>query len=186
MLMCWTLLMACGQKEQGTQNTAEEPTSDPVSSPTSDPSTEPSASPTSDPSSEPSSSPTSDPSSEPTSEPTSEPLEIAGSYSDNIGSEHVISQTLWLIDYGSSEQYYYHIEEYSNSEDFLVAENDPDNGPPEAGAWSRFDWVYQPDGSLWVCQTQSTAPTVQDALNAQAPDVNDAGSCTPYGWMQLY
>ena len=180
MLMFWMMIFACGQKEQNSVDSSEsEDTAVAVE--------EPSVEPTSDPSTgdDPGEEPSSDPASEPTSEPTLEPLELVGSYSDNIGSEHVITQDLWLIDYGSNEQYYYHIDQYSNDEDYLIAENDDANGSPESGAWSRFDWVYHAD-TLWVCQTMSTATSQQEALAAEPPDVDIAGSCTPYGWMQLY
>ena len=118
---------------------------------------------------------------------TEEELEIIGSYIDNYSSEHVITQNGWLIDYGSLEEYYYIITQFSNTDTFLVAENDNSNGIPEAGAWSRFDWTYDQNDALWVCQTTNIAENQEAALATEKPDNSNPSStgCEPYGWLKL-
>ena len=116
----------------------------------------------------------------------SDPLELIGTYTDNTGSEHVITSSHWTIDYGPLEPYSYYISQYNNDEQTVIAENAPQNGAPEAGAWSRFDWTVNSDG-LWVCQTTNTATTEAEAMTTPSADVSDiADGCRPYGWLQLF
>ncbi len=197
MTMFLYLFLACQEKgdpspddtasnrEPGSESNTETGT-DPSTEPSSEPGaeTEPSTEPSSETAQEPSTEPSSEPAAEPTTEPTQNPIEIIGSYLDNTSAEHRITEDSWLIDYGGSDQYYYLFSQYSNSDQYVIAENDANNPPPEPGAWSRFDWYF--DGpTLWACQTISNAPSEAAALNTEKPDFGDTDSCRPYGWMRL-
>ena len=200
-MMLWLLTFACQQKESNQteidatdqptgEDTAElsgEPSDEPSSNPSNEPSGETSSEPSGETSSEPSSNPSDEPSNEPTDEPSQEPLEIAGSYIDNTSTEHVITQTSWLLDYGAGEQYFYSITQYDNTMQYVIAENSENNGVLEAGYWSRFDWTYL-DNHLWVCQTTSNAATEAAALSTEAPDKSNPAEegCRNYGWLRLY
>jgi hypothetical protein len=170
------------------EDTSSEASQEPSSE--SDPASEPSIE--TEPSSEPSSNPTNEPTNDPSTEPSSEeepigPLEIVGSYIDNYSTEHLITDSSWLIDYGSLDEYYYLITQYSNVDQYVIAENDDNNGALEAGRWSRFDWTYDANSYLWVCQTVSDALTEELALSTEAPDKSNPsqGGCRNYGWMRL-
>ncbi len=115
------------------------------------------------------------------------PLEIIGSYIDNLSTEHLITDESWLVDYGGLDQYYYMISQYSNESQYVIAENSPNNPPPEPGAWSRFDWTYDGNGHLWVCQTTFEARSESEALQTPAADASNPsqGGCDPYGWWRL-
>ena len=199
-MMLWLLTIACQQKETNqteidatedptSEDTAEasiEPSGEPSANPSDEPSQEASSEPSGEPSGEPSSNPSDEPSNEPTDDPSQDPLEIAGSYIDNTSTEHVITQTSWLLDYGPTEQYFYHITQYDNVMQYVIAENDASNGVLEAGYWSRFDWTYA-DNHLWVCQTTSNAATEAAALSTEVPDKSNPAEegCRNYGWMRL-
>ena len=198
MTFIWLLFSACMQKETSQTETdvQDGPSSEETEEPSSEASTEPSsetdpAEASQEPSNEPSSNPTSEPTNEPTTEPSSDPnsgpLEIVGSYIDNYSAEHLITSTSWLIDYGSLDEYYYIITQYSNTDQYVIAENDENNGTLEAGKWSRFDWTYDASNNLWVCQTSSDSLTEQLALNTEAPDKSNPaqGGCRNYDWMRL-
>lgn len=196
-MMLWLLSLACTQKEsdQTRVDATGEQTSEDTGAQAANPSGEPSsdtdeeeneasAEPSGEPSVEPSSE---EPSDESSDEPSQEPLEIAGSYIDNTSTEHVITQNSWLFDYGAGEQYFYHITQYDNAMQYVIAENSENNGIAEAGFWSRFDWTYQ-DNHLWVCQTTSNAATEAAALSTETPDKSNPGEegCRNYGWLRLY
>jgi hypothetical protein len=175
MTLIWLLSTACMQKEP-TQTEIDVGLDEPSSEASTEPSTEPS------------SEASTEPSTEPSSDPNSGPLEIIGSYIDNYSTEHVITATSWLLDYGSQEQYFYSITQYSNTDQYVIAENDESNGSLEAGKWSRFDWTYDASNSLWVCQTTSDALSEELALSTEAPDKSNPSEvgCRNYGWMHLY
>ena len=196
-MILWIFTLACAQKEpnqtevdvneDSTSEDTAAPSTEPSSNPSDEPSSEASTEPSAEPSTEPSANPSDEPSTEPGDEPSQEPLEIVGSYLDNTSSEHVITQISWLIDYGSNEQYFYRITQYDNAMQYLIAENDESNGVLEAGFWSRFDWTYDTNNQLWVCQTTSDSVSEEIALNTDAPDKSNPAQegCRNYGWMRL-
>src|SRR5262249_34004777 len=103
-------------------------------------------------------------------------LVIAGSYTDPFGTNHVITDTSWDQ---SSEGYAstYAIASYDNDAQFLIAENDANNGY-NASLWSRFDWVEH-DGVLYYCQTTFDAASEDDANAVERGEDTDptTGGC---------
>ena len=195
-MMLWLLSFACMQKESAqtepdaTGDLTNEDTGDSAEESSGEPSADPDEEenePSTEPSGEPSGEPSNEENEEPSDEPSQGPLEIAGSYMDNTSTEHVITQNSWLFDYGAGEQYFYHITQYDNALQYVIAENSENNGVLEAGFWSRFDWTYQ-DNHLWVCQTASNAATEAAALSTETPDKSNPGEegCRNYGWLRLY
>ncbi len=107
-------------------------------------------------------------------------LEIIGSYTDNYTSDHEVSQTTWVT-MGST----FHISQYSNADDYLVAENDASNAY-NPSQWSRFDWTTDGAGDLFYCQIVYDAADEDTALAASDADRGDLSSgCNSFAWSQL-
>lgn len=105
-------------------------------------------------------------------------LAIVGTYMDNFGDTHTISQTEWTNSAGS-----FAISQYSNDEMWLVAQNAETN-MYDPGLWSRFDWTW--DGEqLYYCQTIYNGATIEDALAGSADAGDLAAGCSGFSWSQL-
>jgi hypothetical protein len=106
-------------------------------------------------------------------------LEIAGTYVDNWGMDHEVTQTTWTT-MGSS----FAIAQYSNAEDWLVAHNAASNAY-NPDLWSRFDWTVASD-TLYYCQTAFDAADEAAALATAPADRADLETgCGGYGWSRL-
>ena len=108
-----------------------------------------------------------------------ERLEIIGSYVDDYDSTHDVTQTLWTMD--SSV---FHITQFDNEADFLVAQNDAAN-EWNAELWSRFDWTF--DGSdLYYCQiAYDAADEATAAANTSADQADLTTGCAGFAWTKL-
>jgi hypothetical protein len=117
---------------------------------------------------------------------TSDPLVLIGSWTDQEGSEHVISETAWVIDFGAGEQYSYALTAYDNAAGWVVGENGSGN-VGEVGYWSRFDFAVDGGGTAYICQTTALAADEAAALATAAADVSGAPSsdCPGWGWQRL-
>lgn len=106
-------------------------------------------------------------------------IEISGSWVDNFGVTHNISNMNWTS--GSSR---YNITAYDNDLDFAVGQNDAIN-PTNPGLWSRFDWTS--DGSnYYFCQTTSAAETSDMARDTPAADATSLETgCGGLAWTKL-
>lgn len=111
---------------------------------------------------------------------TQDALEIAGSWVDNYAGSHEITQSTWVMDMGGT----FHISQYSNGDDFLIAQNDAANAY-NPDLWSRFDWTY--DGSdLYYCQSAYDAASEAAALAATPANASDLNSgCGGFAWSAL-
>lgn len=108
-------------------------------------------------------------------------LEITGSYNDNFGGSHEITQSTWTQDFGGRAVFILTITSFTNSEDYLVGEN-------EDGTFSRIDWtVFNSD--LYFCTTAFAQATADDAEAAGegVADKTDpsAGGCGIFTWSRL-
>ncbi len=112
-------------------------------------------------------------------------LEIAGSYMDEWGISHEISDDAWKMDTGMGSVDTYHVLSFDNDANYLVAQNDAQNAF-NPNLYSRFDWT-EFDGALWYCQTVFDAATPQDAENATPADPTDpsVGGCGSFPWTNL-
>ena len=115
-----------------------------------------------------------------------ETLELVGNYFDNFGGEHFITESIWEMDF-DGEVYSYSITQYDNQQGYVIARNSDDNGPGEAGFWSRFDWTYGDDDMLWFCQTTAEAISEEAAFAFPAANEEDLSfdGCPGYGWLYL-
>lgn len=106
-------------------------------------------------------------------------LEIIGSYTDDWNYDHDITQTEWTMDTSV-----FHISQYENDDDFLVAQNDAAN-QYNPDLWSRFDWTL--DGTdLYYCQIAFDAATEAAALADTSADRADlATGCAGFEWSKL-
>ncbi|MFH1811970.1 MAG: calcium-binding EGF-like domain-containing protein [Pseudomonadota bacterium] len=110
---------------------------------------------------------------------TEEPLEIIGSYVDDWGFDHEITQASW-VNMGST----FHTSQYSNAEDWLVAHNDAAN-TYNPDLWSRFDWTHS-SGQLYYCQSAFDAASEQAALAVTPANSGDLSTgCGGYAWSTL-
>ena len=113
-----------------------------------------------------------------------ESVAIAGDWMDDSGTAHVIDNESWVqtASWGTNV---FHITQVNNAQEFLIAQNDADNGfNPDL--WSRFDWTTW-NGSVWYCQTTYDAASEQDAFSAPRADDSDPenGGCGSFAWSQL-
>ena len=73
-----------------------------------------------------------------------DPLEIIGSYHDNWGGSHTIDEASWSDVYGGI----FHISQFDNDSDWLIAQNDAENSYiPDL--WSKFEWTTGENGGLF-------------------------------------
>jgi hypothetical protein len=108
------------------------------------------------------------------------PLEIIGSYVDDYGFDHEITQTEWET-MGSV----FHITQFSNADDYAVAQNDAANAY-NPNLWSRFDWTRDANGDLFYCQISYDAATEAAALAATGADRGDlSAGCSGFAWSKL-
>jgi hypothetical protein len=101
------------------------------------------------------------------------PLDILGDYTDEYATDHEVRQDVWTADANI-----YNLTQYSNAEQWVVAQNDSTHGwAPDL--WSRFDWTWDFDGNLWLCQTAFDAADEAAALATPASDASDPaiGGC---------
>lgn len=112
------------------------------------------------------------------------PLAIAGTYMDQFGSPHVITQSVWDSSSGGFTLVF-NITSYSNEKQVLFADNDAGNDF-NAGLYSRFVWVRS-GGDLYFCQNPFDAPSPADAVLAPPPDPGDPANsgCDAFAWSQL-
>jgi len=112
-------------------------------------------------------------------------LAIVGTYADDWGTAHVITDDTWTQTYPGAAPYVFHVTQYANDEGWLVAQNDGAN-EFSGGLWSRFDWVWS-GAELYYCQSAYDAASEEAAAAAAAADASDpAGAgCGPGPWTRL-
>ncbi len=107
-------------------------------------------------------------------------LGIAGSWIDDWGSFHDITDATWVMDASV-----FHIASFDASADFLVAQNDGQNRW-SPGLWSRFDWTFDESGDLYYCQIAYAAASESEALASDSADRTDlSAGCAGFGWSRL-
>lgn len=108
-----------------------------------------------------------------------EALEIIGSWVDEASFAHEITQSEWSIDTSI-----FHISQFDNTEEFLVAQNDAAN-TYNPSLWSRFDWLFD-SGDLYYCQIAYDAADEATAAATTTADRTDlAAGCAGYAWSPL-
>lgn len=105
-------------------------------------------------------------------------LAIVGTYMDEFGDTHTITESLWTNSAGE-----FAISEWNNEEMWLVAQNAESNEFSPL-LWSRFDWTWDGD-VLYYCQSVFDGATMEDALAGSANrDSLDMG-CGGFPWTRL-
>jgi hypothetical protein len=105
-------------------------------------------------------------------------LAIVGSYADDFGDTHTISETEWTNSAGS-----FAISQWDNDEMWLVAQNAETN-MYNPGNWSRFDWAWDAE-QLYYCQSVFDGATIDDALAGGADGSDLAMGCGGFPWSRL-
>jgi hypothetical protein len=113
-------------------------------------------------------------------------LAITGTYTDDFGADHTITDSLWTTAYSGYPTSYFSITAYDNASNYVIAENDAGNSY-YGSRFSRFDWHVDGDGDLWFCQTTYNAPTESDALATPRADDSDPANlgCGGFSWAKL-
>jgi len=105
-------------------------------------------------------------------------LEIVGSYTDEFGDMHEVSEDSWTNSGGS-----FAIESYDNSDMWVVAQNAGDNEYfPDM--WSRFDWAWEGE-TLYYCQSVYDGATQEDAAAGDADAADLTMGCGGFAWTNL-
>jgi hypothetical protein len=107
-------------------------------------------------------------------------ISLAGSYTDQWGSDHVVAWGSWTQDDSS-----YALTRWNSAEGWAVGQNASENDfNPDL--WSRFDWA-EVGGSLWYCQTNFAADTEATAEDTPAADPSDPATtgCDGFAWTNL-
>ena len=111
-------------------------------------------------------------------------LEIVGSYSDDWGTTHTITESSWTQHSEGMDDSVFEIAAYDNDADFLVAQGAAGN-PFNPGKWSRFDWT-ESAGALYFCQIVFDAETQEAATANTGADRSDLeAGCNGFGWSRL-
>lgn len=111
-------------------------------------------------------------------------LEIAGTWTDEWGGDHLITDTTWTMT--GMVAGVFAISQYDNDLDFLIAHNDASN-PYSPGLWSRIDWTTW-QGALYFCQIAYDKATESEALATEPADRIDptsTGCGGPFPWSKL-
>lgn len=105
---------------------------------------------------------------------------IVGTYQDDYGLAHRITQSTWVMDTSV-----FHIVQVDNPHAFLTAHNDTNNQSfPDK--YSRFDWAHDEQSVLYFCQTAYDAETAEKALQTAAANAGDLTSgCSGFPWSKL-
>jgi hypothetical protein len=112
------------------------------------------------------------------------PVAIAGTWSDQWGSNHSINNVAWTMGAGESSSRFTFVT-VENDSGFAIAQNDLEN-EFSAGKWSRFDWTWS-GANLYFCQTAFDAETREAAEAVPAADPTDPvnSGCGGFGWTIL-
>lgn len=106
-------------------------------------------------------------------------LDLTGDFIDNYGTPHSINAFSWMMDTSI-----FHILEYSNEEDWAIAQNDsaysynPD-------LYSKFEWMTDSTGAIFYCQSDFDAETAEEAMTAAADKADLETGCDGWPWSQL-
>lgn len=111
-------------------------------------------------------------------EATGETLAIVGTYTDEYGDTHVISEESWENGAGS-----FAIATYDNTGMWIVAQN-ADSNEFFPGLWSRFDWTMDGD-TLLYCQSAFDGATQADAEAASADPSDLMMGCGGFAWTNM-
>jgi hypothetical protein len=110
-------------------------------------------------------------------------LDIVGLYDDEYGQVHSIGDAAWTLsatDYSSSYDYVL----IDNDASFIVAQNSADNDY-SAGLFSRLDWLFDAEGSLYYCQCVYDAQSPDSALACESDRDDLSMGCADFAWSLL-
>ena len=110
--------------------------------------------------------------------------EISGTRDDFFNTTHVIGPGLWTQTFQDGGQFIFHIKEFDNSADFLLAQNDGANAF-SPNLFSRFDWFFS-QFDLFYCQSIFDALDLATARAASADRNNLVSGCGGgFRWSEL-
>ena len=86
---------------------------------------------------------------------------LLGAFTDDYGSTHVVSDTLWA--HGGTLRY--RIVKWNEAGQYLIAQNDAGN-PSDGNLWTRIDWMPLPEMAPYewgFCLSAYKAATAEEA-----------------------
>ena len=92
-------------------------------------------------------------------------MDLHGDFVDGTGAPHSVNPFTWAIGTGPS---LFHILEYSNDEDYAIAQNDPGNAT-YGGLYSKLEWSTNEDGEWFYCHSTPDATSTNDAKTVKPP-----------------
>ncbi|MEO7983366.1 MAG: hypothetical protein ABI688_04715 [Bacteroidota bacterium] len=114
----------------------------------------------------------------------SAPSSLLGNFTDDYGISYSINDILWV----QHPNIKYHIIQWNEQEQYLVARNDVAN-PSEAGLYTRIDYMYfeKMEPFKWgFCLTVYNAKTQKEALTtAKADRQNPRKGCGGYPFSRM-
>lgn len=112
------------------------------------------------------------------------PIVLQGSFTDDYGSNYVISGKEWQ--HGKNMKY--HLLHYDKTGNFLIARND-DANPTEPGLYTRIDITFFKNAEPWLwgyCLTAYDASTLKTAMETPAADsLNPRKGCNGYPFTRM-
>ncbi len=115
---------------------------------------------------------------------TKAPAFLLGSFQDDYGIKYTISDSLWF----QREAVKYHIIEWNQQEQWVLAKNNPLN-PSEPGKYTRIDYrqFEKMEPFLWgYCYTIYDADTKEKALKAISADrANPKKGCNGFPFSRM-
>ncbi|MGB1700312.1 MAG: hypothetical protein ACPHRO_10180 [Nannocystaceae bacterium] len=110
-------------------------------------------------------------------------LEIVGTYADEYDQVYEIGDSAWTIssmDYVSQFDYV----TIDNDNAFIIAQNSLENDF-SGGLFSRLDWTFDAEGSLYVCQCAYDAMTPEIAMDCVSDADDLLMGCGGFSWSLL-
>ncbi len=111
------------------------------------------------------------------------PIEVEGVWFDGWDFQ-IIDDATWTLGAPPAQSDHL-ISDYSNADDWAVAQNAPDH-PWNPDLWSLFEWTWFGD-AWWICQTAFDAASEEEALAADPADpaAPDTDGCGGFPWSTL-
>lgn len=115
----------------------------------------------------------------------SDTLAIAGSYTDEWGTDHTIDETSW-VQVSDDGTLTFDVLSFDNIGRSVIAQNGSGN-VYNPDLYSRFDWVGGTHGDLFYCQTTFDAATEEAAEATPRADDTDPENtgCGGFPWTNL-
>ena len=108
-------------------------------------------------------------------------MDLNGDFVDGNGAPHSINPFTWALGTAPS---LFHVLEYSNDDDYALAQNDPANAT-YGGLYSKLEWTTNADGEWFYCHSTPDAMSIDDAKAVTADRDDLLTGCNANPWTSL-